>query len=237
MHIRMRTMLAVGALFALTLPTLAQPPSSPRPGAPGAPGRGGQPGQGRRGRGLSLAMLPVSVIDTITPLNAAQKTKITAIQTKARADMQAATDRTARGGIMTQATNEVKAVLTPAQSASIEKAMPTLMMVAQSRAIPMGALADVKLTKSQMTKISGFASSAAAQMKNLSGQERQAKMEQIGPQLKTQIEGVLTKAQKDAIAKYEAAHPRGQRGGGGGFGGGRRGAGAPPGAPGGGGIL
>ena len=54
------------------------------------------------------------------------------------------------------------------------------------------------------------------------------KMQQVGPPLKTQIESVLTKPQKDAIAKYEAAHPRRQ---GGGFGG-MRGPGGPGAGPG-----
>lgn len=210
MRIRTRNILAVSALLALALPTLAQPPGGRNPGRPGA---GGQPGQERRGRGTSLAMIPVSVLDMITPLKADQKTKITAIQDKVKTDLKSA-DRTARRDILTKAGDELKAVLTPAQAGSLQKALPTLMLLGQSRAIPIGALADVKLTKAQMTKINGFTSATATQLKGLSGQERQAKMQQVGPQLKAQIEGVLTQPQKDAIAKYEAAHPRGQRGGG-----------------------
>jgi hypothetical protein len=114
----------------------------------------------------------------------------------------------------------------------------------QSRAIPIGALADVKLTRAQFTKISGFTTPIAAQMQGLQGPDRRTKMEQVGPQLKTQIDGVLTQTQKDAIAKYVKAHPPRQGGGPGGgpggpvggFGGPGRGPGGPgrgPGAAGG----
>src|SRR5437868_6141278 len=94
-----RNILIAGLLLSLALPTFAQKPAPPgagvRPGGPGRGGPPGQPGQGgpgrgqRGGRGASLAMLPVSVIDLITPLKSDQKTKITAIQDKAKADMKA----------------------------------------------------------------------------------------------------------------------------------------------------
>jgi hypothetical protein len=249
MQIRTGNILMAGILLSLALPALAQKPAPPNnaghPIAPGGPRRGGPPGQGpgggrgmRGGRGASLAMLPVSVLDAITPLKADQKAKITAIQDKARADMKTA-DRGGRGPIFEKATADVKAVLTPAQTASVEKSFPTLMLIGQSRAIPLGALGDVKLTKAQMTKIMGFTAPVAAQMKGLQGPDRMAKMQQAGPALKTQIDGVLTKSQKDIIAKYEAAHPPrpggfGGPGGGpgrgpGGFGGPGRGPGGAPG--------
>ena len=169
----------------------------------------------------------------ITPLKADQKTKITAIQDKARTDMKTATGET-RGPIIEKATTDIKAVLTPAQTADITKAMPTIQLVGMSRAIPMGAMADIKLTKAQFTKITGFATPIEAQMKGLQGRDRFAKMQQVGPGLKTQIDGVLTQAQKDAIAKYNKAHPPRQFGGPGGPGGGqgRGGPGGPGGGPG-----
>jgi hypothetical protein len=221
------TLLTVGVLCLLGLPALAQltAPAPARPGAsavPGAPGRGGRQGQ-RGGRGLSLAMLPVNVLDTLTPLKADQKSGISAIEDRTKADLKTA-DRTNRGAILTKASDEVKALLTPAQMADVQKALPTLSLVSQSRAIPVGALEEVKLTRGQMSKISGLTSATATQLQGLRGPERQAKMQQVGPALKTQIEGVLTASQKSVIAKYEAAHPRRQRGfGGGGPGNGRGG--------------
>ena len=224
--------LAVGALFLLTLPALAQPPAG-APARPGAPGVGGPPGAGGRGgqrggRGASLAMLPVSVLDMLTPLKADQKSKISAIDNKVKADLTTA-DRATRGPIFMKANDDVKAVLTPAQAADVQKALPALSAVNQSRAIPLGALAEIKLTKPQMSKIIGLGSAVATQMQGLRGPERQAKMQQVGPALKTQVEGVLTASQKSALAKYEAAHPQRQRGfGGGGPGGPPNAGGAPP---------
>ena len=119
--------LTAGALFLLTLPALAQPPAGlpPRPGAPGGaggPGAGGRGGQ-RGGRGASLAMLPVSVLDMLTPLKADQKSKISAIDDKVKADLKTA-DRATRGPILMKANDDVKAVLTPAQAADVQKALP-----------------------------------------------------------------------------------------------------------------
>lgn len=249
MHTRnaIPALLLTGALLAVGLPGRAQKPlpAPPRPGAPGAPmipggpgrggqmgGPGGQQGRGGRGggRGMSLAMLPVSVMDMLTPLKADQKTKITAIQDKVRNDIKTM-DWQARGPIMSKAGDDVKAILTPLQLGTIEKDLPTLGMV--SRVIPVGAMGDLKLTKSQMSKITGIANAAAPQMQGLRGPERQAKMDQLN--IKGQIEGVLTPAQKSQVARYEAAHPRrmGGPGGPGGptFGGRPGGAGGPGGAP------
>ena len=218
-------LLLAGALLAVALPGQAQNPP-PRPGAPMMPGRpgpggpmggpGGQMGRGGRGgggRGMSLASIPVSVMDMIAPLKADQKAKITAIEDKARNDTKTM-DWQARGPVMSKAADDVKAVLTPVQLGTIEKELPTLGLV--SRVIPVGVMGDLKLTKSQMSKITGVADAAAPQMQGLRGPERQAKMDQLN--IKGQIEGVLTAPQKATIAKYEAAHPR-RQGGPGGFGG------------------
>lgn len=215
-----------GLLAALALPTLAQKPmpTPQTPGRPTAPGGVGRPGQGPGGpegrggqrRGMTLAAIPVSVMDLVTPLKADQKKKITLIQDKMKADMKTATRET-RGGLMTKATDDVKAILTPAQMASVQQALPTLGVL--RRAIPMGAVDDLKLTKPQFTKMSGFATAVMTQFKGLQGPAMQTKMQQVGPQLKTQVEGVLTPTQKSALAKYVAAHPPRQFGGPGGAGG------------------
>ncbi len=226
MHTRnaVPALLLTGALLAAGLPGRAQKsmPAPPRPGGammPGMPGQGGrmggQPGGpggrgGRGGRGMSLAQLPAAVMDMITPLKPDQKTKITAIENKLRTDTQAM-DWQARGPVMSKAGDDVKAILTPLQLGTIEKELPMLGMV--SRVIPVGAMGDLKLTKTQMGKITGIANAAAPQMQGLRGPERQAKMDQLN--VKGQIEGVLTPAQKTMVAKYEIAHPRRQGGPGG----------------------
>lgn len=172
------------------------------------------------------------MIELITPLKPDQKTKITKIQDKLTADMKTATRETMRD-IRTKAGNDVKAVLTPAQSAAIDKELPALMVVAGTQAIPMGALNDVKLTKPQFTKIEGIVTPTLTQLKGLEGRERFGKMQELGPKLKPQIEAVLTPVQKAAIAKWVAAHPRPTRGQGGpGAPGGQGAPGGRPGAPG-----
>lgn len=211
MHIRMRNILrnlvVAGTLLALTLPALAQDPASP-PSTPRA-GRGGR--GGRAGRNASLAAFPISLLNMITSLSADQRSKIMTIQEQVKTDLKTA-DRTSRVTVITKANDDVKAVLTPTQVEQVQKALPALSLINRSQAIPMGALDEVKLTKDQFTKIMDFAEATASQLTGLRGQERQTKMQEVGPQLKSQIEGVLTDAQKSAISKYEAAHPRRQRG-------------------------
>ena len=201
-----QTSLAAVLLGAVAVPVFAQdaPPATPAPAPAARQGRGG-------GRGaLQLVNVPIAVMDMIAPLKDEQKTQIKAIQDKEKTDFAAAaSDRPTANQVATKASDDIKALLTPEQTAAVTKATPMLSMLNQSRVIPIAALPDVKLTKDQMTKISGIVDVEQAKLQGLTGQERRAKMTEVNADFKTQVEALLTTEQKDVIAKYEAAHPRG----------------------------
>ncbi len=208
MYNLIRNTMVAAALFAVTIPVFAQDappaPAGQAPAAGAAPAR-----QGRRGGGarLTLATLPVAVLDMVSPLKDEQKTKITGLQDKAKTDAAAAADATARRDVNTKAVADVKAVLTTDQANAVEKAMPMISMLNASQTIPVGALPDVKLTKDQMDKISAITETESAKLKGVAQADRQAKNREVNADFKMQVEALLTAPQKDAIAKYIAAHP------------------------------
>jgi Spy/CpxP family protein refolding chaperone len=204
-----RHLVAVGGLLlALGVPALAQ--TTPAP--PNAQARG-QRGGGRQG---GLTSLPVTAIDAIVTLKADQKTKITAIQDKLKEDMRAAAgDRQKAGELRTQATSDIKAVLTEEQAKTLQDTLPTLSLLNASRIVPYGALAEVKLTKDQLDKMQPIVKEEQEKLRGVARTERQAKMAEITTDFKSKTDTILTQAQKDVVAKYVAAHPRGARGAGG----------------------
>ena len=200
------TALAAVALCGLTLPAFAAPQDAkPTPAAPAAPVA--RQGRGQR-RSLSLALVPISVMDMISPLKADQRTKIEAIQDKEKTDYAAAADRVAKGEVSSKATEDIKAVLTPEQLSAVEKAAPMLTMLNQSKAIPLAALPDVKLTKDQMDKIGALVNVEQAKLTGLKGAERRAKTPEVNADFKTQVKALLTADQKDALAKFETTAPK-----------------------------
>lgn len=206
----MHTALAAVVLCGLTLPAFAAPQDAKTaPATPAAPTA--QQGRGQRRRGLALATVPIAVMDMISPLKADQKTKIQAIQDKEKTDNAAAADRAAKGAVSSKATEDIKAVLTPEQLSTVEKAVPMLSMLNQSKAIPLAALPDVKLTKDQMDKISALTDTEQTKLTGLKGAERRAKMPEVNADFKTQVEALLTADQKAAIARFESAAPRNKK--------------------------
>ena len=207
-HSWMHTALSAVVLCGLALPTFATPQDAKT--TPAAPAAARQ-GAGRARRALSLSLVPISVMDMISPLNADQKTKIQTIQDKEKTDYAAAADRVAKGEVSSKATEDIKAVLTPEQLSAVEKAAPMLTMLNQSKAIPLAALPDVKLTKDQMDKINALVSAEQAKLTGLKGAERRAKMPEVNADFKTQVEALLTADQKAALAKYESTAPRAKK--------------------------
>jgi Spy/CpxP family protein refolding chaperone len=199
-----RIVAASGLLLTLGLPILAQttPTTPAAPQAPGGRQRGGA-------RQTGLSGMPVEALDVIVTLTADQKTKITAIQDKLKEDTKAATsDQQKMRELRTQANTDIKAALTSDQTSKLDTALPALSMLNQSRVVPYGALADVKLTQDQITKIAGIAKDEQEKLKGVTGADRRAKMQEVNADFKTQVDPILTQPQKDALAKYEAAHPR-----------------------------
>ena len=106
-----------------------------------------------------------------------------------------------------KASEEIKALLTPEQVKAVEEAMPVLRLINGSRALPIAAMDDVKLTKEQFTKIGDLAKEIADAQKALTPEDRRAKRREMMADAKTKIVAILTTEQKDALARYEKAHP------------------------------
>src|SRR5437773_1390393 len=146
-----RLMISAAVLLAWSIPTLGQGVGDPvKPGQVGVRGK-----QARAGKGKGMAgvvTMPVGVIASIASLNEDQKTKITAIQSKLKTDLAAEADKTRHKALTARATEEIRAVLTPAQISTLQQALPMVRLLNQSKAIPANALASVNLTADQKEK-------------------------------------------------------------------------------------
>jgi hypothetical protein len=192
--------IGVGLLLALSVPALAQTGDAAKPAqTPGAQA-GKAKGQGRRAGGV--ASMPVSAIDSVVSLKDDQKTKITDIQTKLKTDVQAATgDATKIRELNRTATTDIQAVLTDEQKDKLKKSTPMLNLLQSSRAIPLAALADVKLTDDQKSKIDAAVTETQDKLKTAPRGDRAAR-QTINADFKTKVEALLTDDQKKAIAKH-----------------------------------
>ncbi len=200
-------------LVVLALGILAGPAfSQATPTTPAAPAKPAKQAKGgQRRAGVALATMPIEVIDMIAMLKPEQKTKLQTILDKAKTDVAAAPDRAGKTEVNTKATDEIKTVLTPEQVTAVQKGAPTFVMLNASKTIPYGALADVKLTTEQITKLDVIVETEQAKLKGLKNPELKEKRTEAYADLKTQVDGLLTADQKTALAKYEAAHPAGKK--------------------------
>jgi hypothetical protein len=236
-------LMCAAVLFTATIHTgaLAQDAGAAPPQAPGG-GRGfgqrGFGGFGRFGGPLSLATLPLPYITSALELTDDQKTKIQAVQEKARSDMQAA--RPAPGeqpdfnamrekmtAINTQAKTDIEAVLTDAQKKKVEGMLKDAGTY-QGVNIPLEVVPDLKVTAEQKTKLAEIAATAAkerqATMKDMQDAQQsgdQQKLQEIRQSMmasfqatQEKAQAVLTDTQKAAIKKYQDEHPRPNRRGG-----------------------
>ena len=213
----------------------AAPPATPTPDA--APqGRGGQ-GRGGYGAAPTLANMPMPYLTTKLGLSDEQKTKIQAIQDKVRTDMQdlrkpdengqrpdRATLQPKITALNDQAKKDIEAVLTPEQlkkSADLVKTAGIYNAVG----IPLGVVADLKLTADEDTKLAAIAADAtkadATMQKDMAdAQGDQQKMQDLRTARQTarkatqdKAMAVLTDAQKTMLTQYQKDHPGGGRGG------------------------
>ena len=181
---------AIGLALLLAAPVRAQAPA------------GGGGGQRRGGGAVSLATLPVAAIDSIVTLDADQKTKIGAIQATYKTDAAAAQgDQAKMREVRTKATDDIKAVLKADQSTKLTETMPSLTLLARSRAVPIVVLADVKLTADQWTKIKAAAKDEADKLAAIDQADRRAKAPELVAAFKTTVEALLTDDQKKVIEK------------------------------------
>ncbi len=198
-----RLALAVSALVVLSVPVLAQtPPPAATPGAAKVKGvaRGGQ---GRRG---GMTTLPVSAIDALVTLTPDQKSKISAIEDKLKADVAGtAGDKVKSRELTTAANADIKAALTTEQQNMLAEKLPIVMLLNQSKAVPAAVFADVKLTSDQMDKIKTIAVGTQDKMKALTKEDRKIQNPILLADFKTQVDALLTDAQKATIGKMPKA--------------------------------
>jgi Spy/CpxP family protein refolding chaperone len=197
-------------------------------GAGAALARGGadQPGQGggRRGGGMrgqvDIAQVPISLLASQLSLTDDQKSKITDIQTKLRADEKALRangstpqdNRQAMRDLVMKAHADVEAILTDDQKAKVQ-AVTRKIGAAAMGGIPLGVLGDLNLTSDQWDKIGQAGADARTKMQGLSREDRATQGPQIQADLKTAVQAVLTADQKQKVEDYVKAHPRRQPGG------------------------
>jgi len=163
-------------------------------------GRRGQ-GQGRGRAAVSVATIPVETLNYLVTLKDDAKTKIGDIQKKLAADRKDATgDRAKIQELNTKATEDINALLDTDQKAKLTEMMPVLTLLQQSRAIPLAALPDVKLTDDQKAKIKDLAKDTQDKIAALPQADRRTGRAPLVMEFKTKVEALLTDDQKKAIA-------------------------------------
>ena len=220
---------------------IAQDATAQAPAArPGGAGQGRGQGRGGFGAPPSLSNLPVSYLTWALTLTDDQKTKIQAIQDKVRTDTQDLRKPDASGqrpdratlqpkvqALNDQAKKDIEAVLTPAQ---VKKSEGALKSAGNYNAvgIPLGVVADLKLTSEEETKLADIAAAATkeqeanqkaiADARTAGDQQKLTDLNQARQTARTATQekalAVLTDEQKAAVAQYQKDHPRGNRGGG-----------------------
>jgi Spy/CpxP family protein refolding chaperone len=198
---------AGAALFVITsVQAVAQ--------APGNPGQGR--GQGRRGGAGSPAAMPIAQLEKMLSLNEEQKTKITAIQEKARAEMQAlgnvrdAGNREKVQAITKKATDDITAVLNADQKKKFE-ALVKVGAAVRGTGIPPVAAAELNLTAEQLKKLADIAKETRDKTQALSQEERRTKGREIQDEARKKAMDVLTAEQKTKLEKYMQANPQGRQ--------------------------
>ncbi len=251
-----RGLLAALLFLTLSAAAFAQDPGGP-PGGPGfgpPPGFGPGPGFGGPDR-MSIANVPVALLDTDLKLSAGQKTKIAHIQSQFQAQrrallppppeqggeppdmdgMRANMDRMI--GLSQQASRQILAVLTARQ----KKALPTVMQEVQTlrmAGIPPELAGELKLTVSQKKRIAAIQRSAQQEIRQKMEDGQQSgdfasvrdSIEQSHELAREKSLDVLTEAQRRKVEQYVQAHPEPMPGQG--FGPPPGGEGPPPGEPG-----
>ena len=186
-------------LLAIAGPVVAQ---TATPQAGGA--RQGR-GQGRGGQ-VSAATMPIGTLDYVVTLKEDQKTKITEIQAKLKDEQKAAAgDNAKRRELSTKAVADIDAILTDEQKAKLKEHTPGLRLLAQSRAIPLAVLPDVKLTAEQRDKLKDSVKETTEKLAALPrGATSQAERQTLLDAFKAKVDSVLTDVQKKIIADKTA---------------------------------
>lgn len=198
-----RVAAAACLLLIFSLPVLAQGTGVPT--APAQTAGKTKPAKANRKNGGIMVNMPVEVMDSFASLKDDQKTQITAIQDKLKTDIAAEPDKTKHKALNTKAQQDIRAILTPEQITALQQSGPMVRLLNQSKAIPTGVLAQVKLTSDQRDKIKPLVTETEGKLKAAPKGDKAAQQPLLAD-FKTKVDALLTPEQKDVIARA----PRGK---------------------------
>lgn len=170
---------------------------------------------------VSVAQIPIELLEKPCQLTPEQISKIRSIQSKLQEDLRglrpqrgAAQDPSVaqkRRDITQQAVTEINNVLTPEQRAKVREAAPELGML-RSLGVPLQVLGDLKLTDEQKQKILQIAKDIVEKVRELPNEERRAKMRELLAEARPKVQALFTDEQKAVLQKARAGNRQRERG-------------------------
>lgn len=176
-----------------------------------------QPGHKQRPRAAAAglaAQIPTEVLESICSLTPQQKEKVQAIHTKLAEELRSL--RPARGAsadpgaaekrrtLVRQANTDLANVLTQEQKDTLRKAAPVLLEL-RALNIPVKAYSELKLTADQEKRIHAIAQGVREKVMTLPASERRAKARELMSAARTEVEAVMTPAQKAVLDQHPTA--------------------------------
>lgn len=205
---------AVGVISVLSVAALAQNPNRER----------GQnrAGQGRAGaQRVSVAAIPPSVLKDPLKLTPQQMESITRIHNKLVEETRAL--RPQAGGqpdreamrenmqklrdLNQKATQEIQALLTDEQKAKLPEVLREMGQL-RSMGVPLEALAELKLTAEQKSRMLALGAEYQKKLQALSPQERQTARREIMQEARAKMAEILTAEQRAVAQKYQQRNRR-----------------------------
>ena len=177
--------------------SLAQPPGPP----PGGPGGRMNP---RMMMKMGLVMTPPAQLRQLLRLTTEQFDKVKAINQNFRSQMQSARqsgDFSQIRSTMSNAADDIQAVLTPAQLKEWQKLAHQVQLF-RIVGFPIGAIGALKLTKDQLVKLRGIVQDAMQQFRSIPPNQRRTQMSAVRKQVHAKALEVLTAEQRQILAKY-----------------------------------
>lgn len=224
-HKKLNLMCGAAALLMgmTTIAAIAQENPGQAGQAPGARRGGVRFGQGGR-MGNSLADMPVSVLAGALKLTPDQKTKISGVQDKFKADTKDLRIQPTPGGerpdpekmrenfqkmrdLRDKANKEIEAVLTDDQKKQLPDLMKEMRMYSAFR-IPMTAVGDLKLTDDQKSRLAGLAKEMQEKTRESFQSGDRTKGQEIQKEYQDKAMALMTDEQKAVIKKSQEDMPR-----------------------------
>jgi Spy/CpxP family protein refolding chaperone len=205
---------AIGVITLLSVAALAQNPNRER----------GQnrAGQGRAGaQRVSVAAIPPAALNDALKLTPQQLESITKIHNKLVEETRALRpqaggqpDREAMRETMQKlrdlnqkASQEIQGLLTEEQKAKLPEVLREMGQL-RSMGVPLEALAELKLTAEQKTKLLALGAEYQKKLQALSPQERQTARREMMQEARAKMAEILTAEQKAVAQKYQQRNRR-----------------------------